>query len=644
MNKVWAVLFLCWLLGVGFGVGSVILRITKIKVRRFEWMILSVSVGMGGVVILSFGLAVFGGLYRSVIMAILGILSLPLFYEIRRYRGELCWDFRRVLKKLDKGDRLGISIIFLVAVFYFFEAIAPPTMADTMAYHFAWPKLFSLEHESFYIPSSTGNTAISMHMAYAMAMSLCCDRLAALLGVSFSFLLVFTMVGFCRRFFGSWRVGLWAGIFVYTTPLMSDVAGAGGVDEGLALFTFIGFWGLCEYVRGDRNWLVIAGFGAGLAAGSKYYGLISIFAFTIIVIFHGVAKRKNGFCIARDLALFCGIAFLFSCPSYLRNLVNTGNPLYPGFFEFFGGRDWSAELNSAMKDYVSDSKRPLSVSVWTLIQLPWNLTVHGGLFNAGRNGYGPLFLCIAPVLVFAFFRSREFRQYSLIALPYILIFLIMWLAIAFHRGRHLLPLMPIIAIALSEGVRGVVSSRARCFSLVVIATATFSICFCLCVVILRGFQFVPVGIGVQSEESYKMDQLWHYKDIVWMNANLPADSKVFHTNRLLNYYLEKKYFFASIFFQGYVDWASIRSAEELMQRLREIGITHIFMDEPISPRLLVKGESFVDRSKRFTAELVQSYGQEIYRDHRQMPLTRTFNLGIRKVYSTLYKLDFPGER
>ena len=70
----------------------------------------------------------------------------------------------------------------------------------------------------------------------------------------------------------------------------------------------------------------------------------------------------------------------------------TGNPLYPYFYEIFGGKDWSNSLVDSAKLHFESFKKPAGVGLLGLFKSPWILTMEGEKFISGKNGYGFLYL------------------------------------------------------------------------------------------------------------------------------------------------------------------------------------------------------------------------------------------------------------
>jgi hypothetical protein len=329
------------------------------------------------------------------------------------------------------------------------------------------------------------------------------------------------------------------------------------------------------------------------------------------------------------LAIFGAVAVVVGAPWYIRNLVNTGNPFYPAFYGIFGGRDWSAELNHSFKIWVQNEKRPLGNSFLKFILVPWEFTINGEKYNAGRIGYGPVFLTFCPAIPVLFLKKDNRRLYGYILL-FSLVFSAAWFWMAYQRARHLLPIMPGISIVISGVIIHCLWHGVRLLKYVTAIFVGIALLFNLGINIIFNSQFVPVVLGMQTKDEYLTSQLWNYKDVLWVNANLSKEDRLLLMNRTICYYLEIEYFHASSTNQGRIDWVNIKSVDELVKILHNIKITHLFLDEGD-----LTGSGLLGKLRN------NGYLKEIYRDDRIVPQYRTLNRSALNVRSRIYKLILP---
>ena len=528
--------------------------------------------------------------------------------------------------------------------------LAPTTEADSLSYHFALPKQFIREHGIIYIPDWYANTPLTQHMLYTLGMGLRQDTLPALINYLEGLALVVSVLLFCRKYL-SLQIGLLAALLLYTMPQLTYMTGSGIVESGLTLFTFLAFWAFYEWLRNrEIRWLVIIGMFVGFAIGTKYYGLISFVAFGSVlglhlILSHGIAIRE----LVKTLVIFCAISAIIGSPWYIRNAVNTGNPVYPALYGVFGGRDWSPELDEALNFNITEDKRQGGNDLPSFLLSPWNMTVKGDLFGEARTGFGPVFLAFIPVLLWLLYRRDPSNR---ILLGYILIFSLIfftiWFWMGFHRHRHLLPIMPGISIATSMAIF-YLTARAPPMKWIAASAVGIALLFNLGGNLVFNAQFVPVVFGAESKEAFLKSKVAGYEDVLWINEHLGGSAKILHWSRTSNYYLDVDYQVGWIIGQGRLDWSRIRSVEGLTRSLEAEGITYLWVDEK---RLGQAAENSPDpsdpiasmdhRSAKLVLQVVSNSAEEVYRSDRTVSQFRTFNRGKHEVSSRIYRLDYTG--
>ena len=181
-----------------------------------------------------------------------------------------------------------------------------------------------------------------------------------LISVLFS-LLIYKFV----KFYFKTKAALLASFFIVTTPKFTYINSSGIVEIFLAGVTILSIWIFIEIFNhfksksfnfnSDKIMIFYACSFLGAAASIKYYGLFSIIAISIIFLIYLLACNQN-----KKILILCfcvAIGLLFSFPFYLKNIMFTGNPVYPVMYEVFGGIDWSSQLNLITEKFFSERKK-----------------------------------------------------------------------------------------------------------------------------------------------------------------------------------------------------------------------------------------------------------------------------------------------
>ncbi|HHQ49107.1 MAG TPA: hypothetical protein ENK19_09545 [Acidobacteria bacterium] len=243
---------------------------------------------------------------------------------------------------------------------------------------------------------------------------------------------------FCLVLVASWRLArnLGAGRWSWIGPLCMLscwhgvwLAGVAGVDQLVVLATAVAATALLTEDE-EYSGATGAGVAVGLGVATKYTAVLPLGAvLAAAMVLPG--RRRDAI---RAALIGGGLASFW----YLRNLLLTGNPVYPVLWKLFGGAGWTAR----------DAVR-------------WTRTVHegvGGLWSywegflalgRARSGLGA-WLAIAVLLaVIALYRGRR-RAIGRTAFAASLM-VAAWLATS-HTTRYALPLIPLVGALAAAGV------------------------------------------------------------------------------------------------------------------------------------------------------------------------------------------------
>lgn len=223
------------------------------------------------------------------------------------------------------GGLTGAAMLCALAV-----ALAPPLAYDALVYHLTMPAAYLRAGRVEYLPwiIMTGLPQ-GTEMLYTLAMGLGGGQAAAVIGWLFGPLAAAGLLGFLRCRFDARTA--WAGLaallagYSMITALAWGYVDWPGMLFGLALLMLLDSWR--QSGRGaDLAW---AGVFAGLAFGAKYTAGILAIGGGLALLDH-IWRRKAALVPA---ALRFGLpALAVILPWLLKNLLATGNPLYPFFF------------------------------------------------------------------------------------------------------------------------------------------------------------------------------------------------------------------------------------------------------------------------------------------------------------------------
>jgi hypothetical protein len=512
--------------------------------------------------------------------------------------GAMVQELRRWRPKPWAGWEWGVAV--LCAAFGIIALIgvyAPPvifipgvnaTEWDSLSYHLADPKIFLGLHRIISLPwQSHSNFAFTAEMWYTLALM---AHGYVPLAKWFSWtcaagttLAVYTLGA--RHL--SPRVGLLAALLFASTPLIFGQAGTAYIDSATTFYITLALLCVGNGLEApqDRRWLWAGAILAGFAVSTKASALM-FFTALVVVLFIGEWRGRKwaGSALARTLGWGC-LALIVGSPWYIKSWICTGNPVYPYFYNVFGGRWWSAHMAAA---YAGANKPGPGHTLTDALLLPWNLTMAlppGHLVGPWPpfNEFPSALLSLSPMLLAALFvpafgRGETPRSVKALAI-FALVGTLLWFSQT-QYVRFLMPLVPAFCL---------LSAWVLCHSIALRTVSGYALAALMAASLLWslsvGFDLArvqaPVAMGLQSQSDY----IAHYDGdagaFQYINTQLPPDAKIVMFGHPLGFYCDRTYLWGDQ--STYVLTPDVHSASALWSRLHALGVTHILVDTQYFP-------------------------------------------------------------
>ncbi len=340
-------------------------------------------------------------------------------------------------------------------------ALLPPTDFDVKEYHLQGPKEFFLLGGITFLPHNV-YTSFPFHteMLSLLAMVLRNDWFrGALAGkavlMSFAPLTALAIFAAGRRWFNEWAG--WLGAFVYlTTPWTYRLSIIAYVEGGLSFYLFASV--LAAGLALERLWqskdakreTVLTGLLAGSAMACKYPGVVQV-VFPVGAVLCGAAvwahvRAASPNTASKDTtpwrafgttALWFSLGTLVTIgPWLLKNLIETGNPVYPLLYSVFGGRDWGPALDARWKAAHSPHTYALSALGRNFIDV-----------TLKSDWLSPLLFGLAPLALFGSVGRSRVRWLWL----YVVYLFAAWWLLTHRIDRFWVPLIPVVALLAGVG-------------------------------------------------------------------------------------------------------------------------------------------------------------------------------------------------
>lgn len=464
-----------------WGLGILLTRFIKVPLNPFtaERTVFAYGVGISTVSLLTLG----GGL--------LGILSQGLCYltltlsvfvgflsavqESKQKTGTL-FPFQLKLPEAFGYEELFRMICILLMTPFVLSmllgSMLPSTDYDVLEYHFGGPKEYYQQGYIGFLPHNVYTSfPFLTEMLTLLAMTLKADwfsgaqagKLILMTFSLFSALAVFTTA---RRWFGA-HAGWLAATILLTTPWTYRISIIAYTEGAISYYLIASLLSLIlaiealsrlsptessEDTRSQASvadsfrslwaFTCLTGFLSGSAMACKYPGVLSVviplgmtlLGFSWVLLKQDQKLRKRA--TLKLAVLFTAGTLLAIGPWLLKNLVETGNPVYPLLYSVFGGTDLSETLNQKWKGgHTPKDHNPVDLAV-KLIDV---------IFKS--DWLSPLLFSLAPL---AFLKTQHRRLIFWLWIYVGFLFLSWW--VFTHRiDRFWIPMIPVVAVLAGIG-------------------------------------------------------------------------------------------------------------------------------------------------------------------------------------------------
>ncbi len=308
---------------------------------------------------------------------------------------------------------LAVIVVGLFLMAMLLGSLLPPTDFDVKAYHLTGPKEYFLDGRITFLEHNVyTNFPFLTEMLCLLGMVLRQDWYrGALAGqaVLMGFAPLTALALFCagRKWFSD-TVGWLAAVIYLSTPWTYRLAIIAYVEGALSCYLFLTLFAVLlavEVLRREESGsasnrlFLLAGLFAGSAMACKYPGLVSVVIPLGLASFWVAGKKGNGFRLSavgvRPEQLWGALMFSIGTalavgPWLHKNLIATGNPVYPLAYGLFGGRDWDAASHAKWKAGHS----PATYAISDLAEKFVDVT-------AKADWLSPLLFGLAPLAVLA---------------------------------------------------------------------------------------------------------------------------------------------------------------------------------------------------------------------------------------------------
>ena len=511
------------------------------------------------------------------------------------------------IRKLAPGSRNSLKAPMILWALGIIAAVAlpllvlPPTARDGLVYHLEVPRQILL-HQGFALSANTyGYFPMGIEMLYLFCLGIFPAPSVQFAHFGFLLLAVFAIV----ETFGLSGKTRWPPAFLLGVAAMVTVptfwldATWAYIDVAWAYFSLLLAAGCYLYFqRGDRDTLRISALIGGFYLSIKYPGFY-FFALLVLGILVTVLVRRVP---RRDLLkatlLFFLSLLITTSPYFARNLIATGNPVFPFFTEIFPttSDSWSTEhevaLVNGLLHHYGNQDLPHALRFYNYFVAAFNpVFEEPELFD---GVIGPILLLWIPAL----FLRRKWSAERLFLFILVAAYGLVW-SYSLRQARFILPVIPIILLLFLDSFLEEPPRRWRQILGGILLTGILA--FNLCVLFPAIHSRLPATrdlVGRIDREAYLTGALPVYACQKFINDELPAEARIWvMLTGNENFYLRREYQ-ADYVIEDYTfhRWLeSCRKPEELSRRFKARGVTHFL----VRTDLLFNPILYVDKPGKF---------------------------------------------
>lgn len=367
------------------------------------------------------------------------------------------------------------------------------------------------------------------------------------------------------------RATNYGALLTASTGWLVYLSGVAYVENGLMLTGMLAMAALLRGAREDDErgrgrWTLLAGVLAGLSCGFKYTGLVMVLAplavAALIVARVGWPRR------IKHAVLFAAVAMVTVSPWLIKNLVLTGNPVFPLANQAFGafppgfGPEQSARFDAGHQPSARDA------SISGRFRLLWR-----HVLGDRDQRFGPIIFALAAVALMVG-RNRLTAALAVVMLVQLGVWMFATHLYARFAVPLIIPLIPLAAAAMTLS-----------FARILIPLLLAGVAFNLAMTYRLYDEHVPRTTDGQrfslegAVDIFIEGKMPGFEYIGSMNANVPRDGRVLLVGDARPFYSKVSVDYCVVFNQDrFVEMVeTCSSLDEVMVWLRAKGYTHILV-------------------------------------------------------------------
>jgi 4-amino-4-deoxy-L-arabinose transferase-like glycosyltransferase len=532
--------------------------------------LLVLALGAGALAACSGALGVVGLLTRPSVLLILAVTAGVGGISFHRRWVEMNWP------SLPKPHAMVLIAAGVIAIL---GATSLAAFYDQWNYHLAFPFQWLREggifiyprHDFSYFPANMG-------LLYVYGLAAGGGWTAQLIHFWMAALSVAAVGWLAGRFLAS--SGAVAAVMFAATPGVIELASVAGADLGVAAFFLCAWMAVLRATDGSekaRRWFLLTGLFVGLMVGCKYLA-IPLLAIPFGLVLPLLIRSTNNaghpaVASFNALVVVTSAAILIWSPWAVRNLVATGDPVYP----YLSGSGIAS--NVPVNHDATELAEGIGGFGWKRNRSLYAATLGSLEYRDVGGRMGPLYVWLMPLWLIQLIRGKASRRERIFFLS--LLLGVVGAAAVPSVGRYLIPLVAACAVGCGVAFRRLTIGLGKGWTTILNTTL-----FVVLVGNLNPFPLthlarqIGVTLGVVEEADFLRTYVSHYPAIQYINSELPTDAVIYLLAESRSYEIERHLLLedpASIPLVVEIAESS-QSTEQMVEQFRALGVTHILIN------------------------------------------------------------------
>ncbi|MFI5459880.1 MAG: ArnT family glycosyltransferase [Isosphaerales bacterium] len=553
-QRVSILLAACLIAAAAAGLGDLVLRGLQLEGRLgiLERVALDYGVGAGLLGVITLIVGRLGWLDPWSCRAGLGLVAAAGLLSSRLWRAPT--------PKLDSSSYLFGLVITPFVVLMILGSMLPTIDFDALEYHLQGPKEYFHAGRIAFLPHNVyTNMPFDVEMLHLLGMEVLNDwwwgGLVGQVLVAFFGPATAILIAAATARGGSIRAAWIAAIVYLTTPWIYRLAALAYVEGPLCFYHGAMIWAVVRVATPGRRPWGLLGLLAGCAMGCKYPALISaVIPFGVLAMVDSWRGRS-----VLPVGRFLLGWVVVMGPWLGKNVMDTGNPVYPLANSLFHGSYWDTARETQWTKV--HGRLPIKT------RLLWSSVVD----VAGRSDWqSPLYAALAPLaLLRAGSRRLAFALWGFVAYLFIT-----WWLLTHRVDRFWLPILPPLAILAGLGADW---SRRRGWTILLGTILTIAL--------VMNLTYITTALAGLNEWTgdlvflrRNVPERWN-RPLARLDTELPEDARPLLVGQAAVFHLNHAVTYNTVFNPETIELlASGKTPDEFRRALHERKLTHVYVD------------------------------------------------------------------